>query len=222
MTVSTFQNSSYFNSGFSAGTGTTFTGVTGASLLNPEYLEKKYEYYDLKAGYELSYASKDAVISNKISNLCTYIEGGKEDKAMKAYQELLAEISGQDRYSQAIENDAQLKAMARQMIEAQLGDSLEDFIKANTANNFQRGFELNLEGDQYQEEDLLKEMCDLDETNQSDRIEKAGGTACKFAIGGAGIGAAIGAIGGPIGAGIGAAIGAIGGAIVGLTKGFFS
>lgn len=221
MTVSSFQNGSYLNNGFSTSTTTPIGTNVYSSFYNTDYLEKKYEYNDAREGYEIGYAGRDAVIDTKIANLCTYIEAGKEDKAMKAYQELLAELSGQDRYSQVSENNDQLKAMARQMIEAQIGGSLEDFIKANTANSFQRGFEINWEGDEYQEEDLLKEMCDLDETGRFDGLEKAGGKACKVGLGTAG-GAATGAAIGAIFGGIGAVPGAVIGGIVGFIGGLFA
>ena len=156
-------------------------GITAADFYNEDALDSRYDYQDAKEAYEIEYSGRDAAIDSKIANLCTYIEQGREDKAMEAYQELLNEISSQGRYAQISENDTHLRAVARQMIESNLeeGLSLEDFITENTANSFERGFEINWDGDQYQEEDLLKEMCDLDETTSTDGLKKAGGVACK-------------------------------------------
>ena len=204
---------------YSFGTYGTFSGsgiagalsngkLTASDLYNEDALDSRYDYQDAKEAHEIEYTGRDAALDSKISNICTYIEQGREDKAMAAYQELLDEISSQGRYEQIAENETQLKALAREMIESNLedGTSLEDFIKSNTANCFERGFEINWDGDQYQEEDLLKEMCDLDTTTSTDGLKKAGGTACKV-LGGAGAVAAGIAVGSAVCAPIGIIVG---------------
>ncbi len=180
MTVG-FQNGSYMNGGVTASAFTNSGTITAADLYDTDYLDNKYDYNDTKEGYEIEYAGRDAALDSKISNICTYLENGREDKALSAYQELLAEISSQERYAQISQNDSQLKAIAKQLIESHLdeGQTLEEYIRANTANSFERGFEINWDGDKYQEEDLLKEICDLDETTSTDGLKKAGGAACK-------------------------------------------
>ncbi len=221
MTVS-FQNGSFLGGSASAGTYTVNGGVTAASLYNTDALDKRYDYQDTKEGYEIGYAGKDAALNTKISNVCTYLKQGKEDRAIEAYQALLDEISTQERYAVIAQNESQLKAIAKELIQSNLedGQTLEDYIRANTANNFQRGFEINWDGDKATEEDVLKTMCDLDETTRFEGLERAGGKVCKAGVGAAG-GAAAGAAIGAIFGGIGAVPGAIVGGIIGFVGGLF-
>lgn len=216
MTVA-FQNGSYLSGSSSASVGTTYGGITVSDLYNTDYLDNKYNYTDTKEGYEIAYSGRDSAVESHISNIKSYISNAKEDKALEAYNDLLEEMKSQTRYAQLVSengDDTQLRAIAKQLIESELdeGQKLEDFIKTNTANNFQRGLEINLDGDKNTEEDLLKEMCNYDETNRFEGLEKVGGKLCKMAIttgGGAAIGAAIGTLVGPIGAGVGAIVGGI-------------
>ncbi len=223
MTVGTsFQNGSFMGGSATAGTFTLNGGVTTSSLYNTDALDRRYEYTDTKEGYEIAYSGRDAAINSCIANVKSYIAQGREDKALEAYQELLTQMKSQTRYAQLVDetgDDSQLRAIARELINANMDDNqtLEEFIKTNTANKFERGFEINWDGDKATEEDLLNEMCNLDETGRFDTLEYLGGKACKMALttgGGAAIGAAIGAIGGPIGAGIGAVVGAVVGLII--------
>ena len=210
MTVS-FQNGSFLSGSATASTNLQSGGVTAASLHNTDYLEKKYDYNDTKEGYEMTYVGRDAAIETQISNIISQLEKGHEDKALSAYNQLIAEMSSQGRYAN-LEGE-QLTAVARQLIESELGSSLEDYIIDNAANSFERGFEINWEGDKATESDLLKTMCNIDSTSNLDGVKKAGGVLGKVAVTGGAIaaGAAAGTlIGGPVGAVIG---GVIGGAI---------
>lgn len=218
MTVS-FQNGSFLNGSATAGSLTLSGGVTSSSLYNNEYLDKKYDYSETKESYEIAYSGRDTALDTKISKICSYLENGKEDKALSAYNELLKEMSKQTRYSQLSEDgdDTQLRAIARQLIESETGTDLEDYIIDNTDNSFERGWKINWNGDKAQEEDLLLEMCDIDNTSRLSGLAKVGGGVCRVGAGvaaGAAAGAAIGTIipvaGTAIGAGFGAVVGGIG------------
>ncbi len=165
MTVS-FQNGSFFGGSAIANTNTSSGGVSVASLYNEGYLDNKYSYNDKKESYELAYSGRDAALDTKISNIGSYLAKGQEDKAMTAYQELLEQISSQERYSQIAKDETQLKSIARQMIEAEIGTDLEDFIRENakTASGVEAQKLLSWGNcDSTSQEDLLKAMCDIDE-----------------------------------------------------------
>ena len=133
MTVS-FQNGSFLSGSATASTNLQSGGVTAASLYNTEYLDKKYDYTDTKESYEIAYSGRDSAIETKISNICSYLENGKEDKALSAYHELLEEMTSQTRYEQLVVDgdDTQLRAIARDLIESELGVDLEDYIRENS------------------------------------------------------------------------------------------
>lgn len=168
MTIA-FQNGSFTGGNVTANTSLTSGGVTSASLYNTDYLDQKYEYQDTRESYELAYSGRDAAIETKISNISTYLAEGKEDKALAAYNELLEEMNAQTRYAQLVGedgDDTQLRAVARQLIEAELGGSLEEFIRANAKDNAAvENQQIRSWGncDSTSQEDLLKEMCNIDE-----------------------------------------------------------
>lgn len=208
-TASVYQNPNYFSGvGSSSLSLTTGGTITSASLFDEGYLDRRQGYEQTRDSYEVAKAGRDAAIEKKISNLISYLENGKEGKAMKEYNSLLQEMTKQGRYAKLIQNedDTQLRAVARKLIEANADIDLEDFIKDNADASFARGFKLNFEHNSYTQEELLKEMCDIDETNKLTGIKRAAGNACR-------IGACAGVgfvIGGPLGAVVGAGIGALG------------
>lgn len=206
-----FQNGSYTGGTATAGTFTTTGGISVNSLYNTEYLDSKYDYADTKEGYEMTYVGRDAAIDTQISNVISQLAKGNEDKALSAYNKLIEEMSTQGRYENL--EGTQLTAVARQLIESQLGSSLEDYIVDNAANSFERGFEINWEGDSATESDLLMTMCDIDSTTSLDGVKKAGGVAAKVGLTGGAV-AAGAAIGSMI-PGLGTVCGAIVGGIVG-------
>ena len=175
MTVS-FQNGSFFGGTAAASTYTQSGGITAASLYDTEYLDNKYEYNDTKESYEIAYSGRDAAIETKISNICSYLANGKEDKAMAAYDELLAEMTSQTRYGQLVGedgDDTQLRSVARQLIESELGGSLEEYIRANSRTNAQVENQKVLTWgncDSTSQEDLLAAMCDIDEEEGNGNI----------------------------------------------------
>lgn len=163
-----FQNGSFLGGSATTGALTTNGGITAADLYNTEALDNRYNYTDTKESYEIAYGGRDAAISTKISNICSYLENGQEDKAMEAYNELLEEMNSQTRYAQLSEdgNDTQLKSVARQLIETELGTDLESFIRENTRDA--KGVESQklYRGeycDSTTQEDLLEAMCDIEE-----------------------------------------------------------
>lgn len=175
MTVS-FQNGSFLGGSASASSLTTSGGVTSAKLYNTEYLDKKYDYTDTKESYEIAYSGRDAAVETKISNIGSYLANGKEDKAMAAYEELLEEMGNQTRYAQLVGedgNDAQLRAIARQLIESEIGGDLEEFIRENAKTQAGVDHQKILTWgncDSTSQEDLLAAMCDIDEEEGSGNI----------------------------------------------------
>ena len=168
MTVS-FQNGSYLNGASTASSYTQSGSLSAASLYNTEYLDKKYDYTDTKESYEIAYSGRDAAIETKISNICSYLANGKEDKAMAAYEELLSEMTMQTRYEQLVSesgDDTQLRSVARQLIESELGGDLEEFIRENSRDSIGVEKQQLLWGDNCDsttQEDLLLAMCNVDE-----------------------------------------------------------
>ncbi len=179
MTVS-FQNGSFLGGSASASSLTTSGTITAASLYNTEYLDKKYDYTDTRESYEIAYSGRDAAIESKISNICSYLANGKEDKAMAAYEELLAEMNSQTRYAQLVSengDDTQLRAIARQLIESELGGDLEEFIRENARDQAGVDHQKILTWgncDSTSQEDLLAAMCDIDEEEGSGNIIVSG------------------------------------------------
>lgn len=168
MTVA-FQNGSFLSGSAGIGTMTQSGGVSVGSLYNEEYLDKKYGYTDTKESYEIAYSGRDAAINTKISNIASYLANGEEDKAMAAYEKLLSEMEAQTRYGQLVSeegDDSQLRAVARQLIESEIGGDLEEFIRENSRNA--AGVEaqkIRTAGncDSTSQEDLLLAMCDIEE-----------------------------------------------------------
>lgn len=165
-----FQNGSYTSGTASASAFTTSGGISVNSLYNTEYLDSKYNYADTKEGYEMSYAGRDAVLDTQISNIITYLQNGQEDKAMAAYEKLINEMSTQTRYESIAESEGQLQAVARQLIEAELGSDLEEYIRENARDA--AGVEAQKirtlgNCDSTSQEDLLLAMCDIEEEKGS-------------------------------------------------------
>ena len=165
-----FQNGSYTSGTASASTFTTSGGISVNSLYNTEYLDSKYDYADTKEGYEMSYAGRDAVLDTQISNIIAYLGDGQEDKAMAAYEKLIEEMSTQTRYESIAESDGQLQAVARQLIEAELGSDLEEYIRTNSRDAAGvQAQQIRTLGncDSTSQEDLLLAMCDIEEEKGS-------------------------------------------------------
>jgi len=167
--ITSFQNGSYLN-------GTAFTsaftpsGRTDiSSFMNTDYLENKDNYNQARESYDIAYAGRDAALESKISKICSYLSNGQEDKAMAAYQELLVQMNEQSRYAQLTGesgDDTQLRAVARQLIENELGGDLEEYIRENTRNaSGVEAQKIRTWGncDSTSQEDLLLEMCDIEE-----------------------------------------------------------
>ncbi len=216
-TTSIYQNPNYFSGVSSTSLALTSGGqITAASLFDEKFLERKDNYNQTRDSYNTARAGRDAAINTKISNIVSYIENGKEGKAMDEYAKLLEEMSNQNRYAQLKhgDDDTQLRAVARHLIETNAEVNLEKLIKDNCDTSFERGFKVSFEDKTYTQEDMLKEMCDLDEKNKLTDLKRGAGNACRIstcAATGAGIGFFIG--GGPLGAVIGGGIGAIVGGI---------
>lgn len=167
MTVS-FQNGSFLNGTSSASSYTQSGGISVATLYNTDALDSKYEYTDTKESYEIAYSGRDAAIESYISNILSYLSSGQEDKALAAYNALLTEMGSQTRYAQLVGedgDDTQLRAVARQLIEAELGTDLATYIEENSrdaAGVTAQKIRTWGNCDSTSQEDLLAEMCNLE------------------------------------------------------------
>lgn len=167
--ITSFQNGSFLNGTAGASALTTSGGVSISSFLNTEYLENRDRYNQTNEGIEIAATGRDAAIESKISKICSYLSNGQEDKAMAAYEELLQEMNGQTRYSNLVSDsgdDTQLRSVARQLIEGELGGDLEEYIRENTRDA--AGVEAQKirtlgNCDSTSQEDLLLAMCDIEE-----------------------------------------------------------
>ena len=175
-TALSFQNGSFLNGSASASAGTLTGTVNMSNIYNEDYLDEKYNYQDSKESYELAYGGRDASIETSIENISTYLQDGREDKALEAYNELLSEMSSQKRYAQLVTEDGsdkQLRAVAKQLIESEIGCDLKDYINDNARSN--AGVEKQKllswgNCDSTSREDLLSEMCDIDEEKSNGSI----------------------------------------------------
>ena len=162
-----FQNGSFLNGTASINTSSVLGGSSVSSFYNEDFLNSKYEYQHTREGYEIQESAYDAAIDVNISNIISYIESGQEDKAMAAYNELLTQMSAQRRYSQISGDNAQLQAIAKNLIEMNLEDgSLEDLIRDNTRDAVAVQKQKCYRGkncDSTTQEELLKTMCGLEE-----------------------------------------------------------
>ena len=166
---------------------TTNGSISAESIFNESYLDRQAGYNQKRMSYAEAELGRNKVIDTKIKNIIHYIENGSEKKAMKAYSELLDEMSKQKRYAQLVdgEGNAQLRAVARQLIEnsdACAGRNFEDLITENMDTSFERGFKINFESDSYTQEDILKEMCDIDETNMLTKPKRIAGNLGRAAL----------------------------------------
>lgn len=175
MTVA-FQNSSFINGGATAATGTYSNGVSYASFYNTDALDNKFNYNDTKEGYEMAVAGRDSAIQEQIESLSYYIENGEEDKVLDAYHGLLDEMSAQGRYAKLITadgDDKQLRAVAKGMIESQIGCKLSDYIENNTSSHKNTVYKNILfwgRADNTSSEDLLEEMCNIKKEKKAANI----------------------------------------------------
>ena len=168
MTTS-FLNGSFLGGTSIASTSSLTGGITADQLYNTSYLDKKNAYSQTAEGYNVAEVGRDAAIDVSISTLTSYIANGQEDKVIAAYDELLDQMMLQDRYSQLVlENgdDTQLRAYARQLIEAETGLNLEQFIRENTRNSIEVQKQQLYRGqycDSTTQEELLEAMCNIEE-----------------------------------------------------------
>ena len=162
-----FQNGSFLNGTAGINTSSPFGGSSVSSFYNEDFLNSKYDYQHTREGYEIQESAYDAALDVNISNIISYIENGQEDKAMEAYNQLLSQMSTQSRYSHIANDNAQLQAIAKQLIEMNLEDgNLEDLIRDNTRDAVAVQKQKCYRGrhcDSTTQEQLLKSMCGLEE-----------------------------------------------------------
>ena len=167
MTTS-FLNGSFLGGTSIASTSSLTGGITADQLYNTSYLDKKNSYSQTAEGYNVAEVGRDAAIDVSISTLTSYIVNGQEDKVIAAYDELLDQMATQTRYAQLITedgDDTQLRAVARQLIEAETGLDLEQFIRENTRDSIEVEKQQMYRGqycDSTTQEELLEAMCNLE------------------------------------------------------------
>ncbi len=170
--TATFYNTGVVGLGSTASGAYYGTGLSTTNFWNTDYIDKKDNYRQHEESINIQNSARDSVLDTQISNLTSYIASGKEDKAMDAYNKLLEEMSQQTRYAGC--TDAQLQAIARDIIEMELSEQagepvdLEQYIRDNTANASEQSRQKTLwcddKVDSATEEDLLNAICGLDES----------------------------------------------------------
>lgn len=173
MTTAFYNTGLYGNSGTASGS-YYGTGLSTTSFWDTDYLTKKDDYNQAKEGIQVGSAARDAVMDKQISNFRTYLEGGKEDKALAAYEALIEEMSMQQRYANL--SESQIQAIAKEIIEAELSAeagepvSLEDYIKEHAVGvngqGWQKVFLNNHKIDDANEATLLNRICGMDEEEE--------------------------------------------------------
>lgn len=179
MTTS-FLNGSVYGVG-STSVGNYYTSeVSASSWFDTEYLDKKSQYQQQQEAIAIGESARDAVMDTQISNFTTYLEDGKEDKALAAYHKLIEEMKQQTRYAGL--SDGEIQAMAREIIEIELSNAagqdvdLEDYIREHATGvagqGWQKVFLNNNKIDDANEATLLNEICGMDEREEMTAGEK--------------------------------------------------
>ena len=134
-------------------------------------------------------SNEEDMLEENLDKFLKYIKEGKEDKAMKVYEKLIAEMKTQDRFSEYLRvgsdgkiDDSKVKVEAKKRLEARLAEStgdeditLEDYIKKYTADVTERHrqkdrFALSdVKIDYYTTEDLLEQVCDEVDVDRTDK-----------------------------------------------------
>ena len=92
MTTS-FLNGSVYGVG-STSVGNYYTSeVSASSWFDTEYLDKKSQYQQQQEAIAIGESARDGVMDTQISNFTNYMESGREDEAMVAYQALIEEMT---------------------------------------------------------------------------------------------------------------------------------
>ncbi len=170
MTTS-FLNGSVYGVG-STTVGNYYTSeVSASSWFDTEYLDKKSQYQQQQEAVAIGESARDAVMDTQISNFTSYMESGREDEAMEAYDALIEEMSKQTRYAGL--SEAELQAIAREIIEIELSNAagqdvdLVDYIRENAANATEQHKQKTLycddKVDSVTEEQLLNKICGMNE-----------------------------------------------------------
>ncbi len=115
-------------------------------------------------------SAKTGTLERQMRNFKAYMEDGQEDEALAAYQKLLTEMAKQEEFANLDEEG--LKVRAEQLLEGYLSDKagedveLTKYITKYAANaseqSKQKTWFNNGKIDETTEEDLLKEICDID------------------------------------------------------------
>lgn len=170
MTTS-FLNGSVYGVG-STSVGNYYTSeVSASSWFDTEYLDKKSQYQQQQEAIAIGESARDGVMDTQISNFTNYMESGREDEAMEAYQALIEEMKQQTRYAGL--SEAELQAIAREIIEIELSNAagqnvdLVDYIREHAADATEQHKQKTLycddKVDSVTEEQLLNAICGMNE-----------------------------------------------------------
>lgn len=170
MTTS-FLNGSVYGVG-STSVGNYYTSeVSASSWFDTEYLDKKSQYQQQQEAIAIGESARDGVMDTQISNFTNYMESGREDEAMEAYQALIEEMKQQTRYAGL--SEAELQSIAREIIEIELSNAagqnvdLVDYIREHAADATEQHKQKTLycddKVDSVTEEQLLNAICGMNE-----------------------------------------------------------
>ena len=178
-----FENPVYFGGGGSYYSQQLYGGGID-SIYGCKSIERWDTLEQTRDSYRESKFGRDAVIDSKIKNLISAIEDGSEKMTMKAYKSLLNEMKKQQRYAQLTDgnDDAQLRAVARRLIESKSDKDLEDLIRENMDDAFVKNLKPDIAGTSYCQEDILKEICDIDSREKVTMAKRWLGGGLKYAI----------------------------------------
>lgn len=134
-------------------------------------------------------SNEEDMLDENMDKFLKYIKEGKEDKAMKVYEKLIAEMKTQARFADYLrvgsdgkEDDSKVRVEAKKRIEARLAEQtgnddidLETYIKKYTADTTEKHRQAdryafsNVKIDYYTTEDLLEQVCGEEEVDRTDK-----------------------------------------------------
>lgn len=158
----------WVNSGLATGTGYTSYSPTSSGFgLSTKNLENVNNYNQTKQGISTSNAAMESAFESDVDTLISYVSDGKEDYALDKFNEMMDYWGNSENstlYSNL--NEKELKALIRTKVEEQNEDglSLEELIRENTWSGCFIGTKLGLSGDSACKEDLLSEMCEVNDS----------------------------------------------------------
>ena len=172
----------------------TSASVTGSSAIDginytQRYMEQQHDTSIWGESTNISDRNEEYNVYDNVDLFLNYVGDGKEDKALKAFDQLLEEMKLQPRYAQLVrtkadgsEDDTALRREAKHIIEERLQEttgndaSINDYIKSHTADVSEKHRQQDryawstVKIDEHTTEDLLEQVCgeiDVDRTDKT-------------------------------------------------------